>query len=219
MKCPLGVSLRLCGSLSVVSETSLADTLRIITTQHRVYHFEGSIDLVSHFGACQHDLAADEDQQDNFRLNHAINEAREEFRLVGAEVVMARGKSLQANGELDVARTNNVLNLKIREFRIEPKFLDNASVFARSKSAIVFRLCTSHNHLARSKDEGRCFGLANAHDHSGETLDTCQHERTSRQTLPYLRIVLRITRVQCDGLQIQSTVEIDRCHDVSETCH
>jgi hypothetical protein len=71
------------------------------------------IDLFANLGTGQDDLAADEDEEDDLGLHHAVNETREELRLVGRESVMARGKTLQANGELDVAGTNDVLDLEI----------------------------------------------------------------------------------------------------------
>ena len=56
------------------------------------------------------------------------------------------------------------------DIRIETKLLDDARVLAAGKFAVVFRLRTSHDHLARGED--KCSGLrfANAHDDSSETL-------------------------------------------------
>lgn len=81
--------------------------------QDRVDELESLVNLLTDFGTSEDDLAADEDEQDDLRLHHAVDETREQLRLVGRESVMARGKSLQANGELDVARANNVLDLEI----------------------------------------------------------------------------------------------------------
>jgi hypothetical protein len=58
-------------------------------------------------------LAGNEDEQDDLGLHHAVDETREQLRLVRRESVMARGKTLQANGELDVAGANDVLNLEV----------------------------------------------------------------------------------------------------------
>ena len=80
---------------------------------YRVNEFEGLVDLLSHFGSGKDNLAGDEDEQDDLRLHHTIDETGEEFRLVGAEHVMAASKTLQSDGELDVARANNVLNLEV----------------------------------------------------------------------------------------------------------
>jgi hypothetical protein len=71
------------------------------------------VDLFADLGTGQDYLAADEDEEDDLRLHHAVDETREELRLVRRESVMARGKTLQANGELDVAGTNDVLNLEV----------------------------------------------------------------------------------------------------------
>lgn len=76
--------------------------------EHRVDHFKGLIDLLTDFGTSQDDLAADEDQEDNLGLNHAVDQAREQLRLVGAEIVMTRSQTLQTNWELDVTRANDV---------------------------------------------------------------------------------------------------------------
>jgi len=57
---------------------------------------------------------------------------------------------------------------------------------------------TSHHHLARSKDEGRGLGLANAHDDGRETLG----------------VVLGVPRMQRNRLEVQATVQVDRGHDV-----
>ena len=84
--------------------------------------------------------------------------------------MMTRSETLETNRKLDVARPDNVLNLEIREFGVEAELLDDASIFARGKLAIVFALGASHHHLARGEDE--CSGLrfTNAHDNGRETL-------------------------------------------------
>jgi hypothetical protein len=64
-----------------------SDFLEVL--KHRVDHFKGLVDLLSHLGASQDNLAADEDQKHNFRLDHSVDETREQLRLVRAEVVMA----------------------------------------------------------------------------------------------------------------------------------
>lgn len=77
------------------------------------------IDLVADFGASQDNFAADEDQENDLGLDHAVNETREQLGLVRAEVVVARSQTLQANGELDVARPHDVLDLEVCELRVE----------------------------------------------------------------------------------------------------
>jgi hypothetical protein len=167
--------------------------------KHRVDHLESLVDFLAHLGASEDDLAADKDEEHNLGLEHAVDQAREEFRLVRAEVVMARGKTFQADWELDVARTDNVLDLEVGELGVEAKFLDDACILARGKFGVIFRLGASHHHLARSKDEGCGLGVANAHDDGGETL----------------WVVLCVARVQSDRLEIQAAIKIDRGNDVS----
>lgn len=84
--------------------------------------------------------------------------------------MMAAGQTLEADGEVDVARPDNILDFEIGEFGIEPKLLDDTRVFATRELAIVFRLGTSHDHLTRGKDEGSRLWLSYTHDHSCETL-------------------------------------------------
>jgi len=43
---------------------------------------EGLINLLTDLGSGENDLAADEDQQDNFWLDHSVDETGEQFRLV-----------------------------------------------------------------------------------------------------------------------------------------
>ena len=84
--------------------------------------------------------------------------------------MVARSETLETDGELDVARSDNVLNLEIRELRVETKLLDDAGVFARCELRVVLGLGTSHDHLARGEDECGGLGLTNTHDDSSETL-------------------------------------------------
>jgi len=50
--------------------------------QHGVDQLEGLIDLLADLGASQDDLAADEDEKNNLRLHHAVDEAGEELGFV-----------------------------------------------------------------------------------------------------------------------------------------
>jgi len=103
-------------------------------------------------------------------LNHSVDETREQLRLIGAEIVVARRKTLEPNGELDVARADNVLDLEVRELRVEAELLDDTRVLAASKLRVILRLGTSDYHLARGEDQSGCLGLTNSHDDSSETL-------------------------------------------------
>ena len=141
------------------------------TGEHGVDHLEGLVDLSADLGARQHNLAADEDQEDDLGLDHAVDETREQLRLVGAEVMMARCQTFQTDRELDVAGADDVLDLEVRELGVEAQLLDDASVFARRQLRVVFRLCPSDHHLARRKDESGCLRFADTHDHGRETLE------------------------------------------------
>ena len=84
-------------------------------------------------------------ETDDLWLHHAVDEAGEQFRLVAGEVVMGAGKALETDGELDVARANNVLDLEVGEFGIEAQLLDDARVLARRQLAVGLALGTSHH--------------------------------------------------------------------------
>ena len=141
------------------------------TGKHRVDHLERLIDLFSHLGASQDDLAAHEDQEHNLGFDHAINQTREQLWLVGAEVVMTAGKTFETDRELDVARANDVLDLEIRKLCVESELLDDPSIFARGKLRVVLRLGAGHNHLARGEDQSCGLWFANTHDDGRETLE------------------------------------------------
>lgn len=167
--------------------------------QHRVDHLERLINFLSHFRTSQDDLATDEDEKHNLRLDHTINEAREELRLIRAEVVMTRRKAFKTNWELDIAGADNVLDLEIRELGVKAELLDDSCVFARRQARVVLRFGTSNHHLAGSKDQCGSLGLTDTHNDSGETL----------------WIVFRIPRVKRNGLQIETAIEVDRGNDIS----
>lgn len=141
-----------------------------LTVQHRVYGLEGDVNLFTDLRARQDNLATDKDQENYLWLNHSVDQSREQLRLVGAKVVMAGGKTLKTNGEFDVARSNDVLNLEIGELGIKTKLLDDTSVLAGRKLGIIFRLRTSDNHLARGEDQRRGLRFADTHNHSSKTL-------------------------------------------------
>jgi hypothetical protein len=83
------------------------------------------IDLLADLGAGEDDLARDEDEEHNLRLHHAVDETREELRLVGREVVMARSKTLETDWKLDVAAADDVLDLEVGEASVEAELLDD----------------------------------------------------------------------------------------------
>ena len=69
---------------------------------------------------------------------------REELRLVRTEVVMTRRKAFKTDGELDIARAHNVLNLEISKLGIEAKLLDDPCVFTRRQARVLERGVSRH---------------------------------------------------------------------------
>ena len=111
--------------------------MSILTLQHRVDHLESVVDLLADLGTCQDDLPTHKDQKYDLRPNHAIDQAREQFRFIRTEIVMATSQTLQANGEFDVAGADNILDLEVGKLRVESKLLNNARVFARGQLRII----------------------------------------------------------------------------------
>jgi len=139
--------------------------------QDGIDHFECLVDLFSDLCTGEDDLATDEDKKHNLRLDHTVNQTGEQFRLVRAEVVMARSQALQTNGELDVTRADNVLNLEVGKLGVEAKLLNDASILATCKLRIVLGFSTSDNHLARGEDKSSGLGLTDTHNDGSETLE------------------------------------------------
>jgi hypothetical protein len=169
--------------------------------KYRVDQLESLVDLLADFSTSQDNLATDEDQENDLGLHHAIDQTREQLRLVGTEVVVTRGQPLQTDGELDVARADDVLDLEIGKLGVETKLLDNTRILARSQLRIILGLGTSDDHLARGEDKSGGLGLANSHDDGSKTL----------------WVVLGVTRVQGNRLQIQAAIKVDRCDDVLQS--
>ena len=139
--------------------------------KHRVDHLKCLVDLFSNFRACQDNLAADENQEYNLRLDHTIDKTRKQLRLIRAEIVMARSQTLKTNGKLDIARSNDILDLEIRELCIESKLLYDSSILSRCKLRVVLGLGSSDHHLARGEDQRSCLWLTDTHDDGSETLE------------------------------------------------
>ena len=79
------------------------------------------------------------------------------------------------------------------EFGIEAKLLNDTSVLAASKFAVILRLGSSDDHLATGEDESGRLGLTDTHDHGSETLG----------------VVLGVTGVQRNGLEVQARAQVD----------
>ena len=193
--------------------------------QHRVNHFERLVDLLTHFRAGKDNLTADEDQEHNLGLDHAVDETREQLGLVRAEVVMLGSKTLETDGELDVARTDDVLDLEVRELGVEAELLDDTSVLARGKLRVIFGLGTGDDHLAGREDQGGGLGFADTHDNRSKTLGVILFAAV-RQPWPDRQIVygtpqsnpsstyLGVSRMQGNRLEIKTAIEVDRRDDV-----
>ena len=57
---------------------------------------------------------------------------------------MTRRKALQTDRELDVARADNVLDLKVRELGVKAKLLDDSCVFTRRQARVLERGISRH---------------------------------------------------------------------------
>ena len=97
-------------------------SLLLKVLEYRVDVVERLVDLLPHFGAGQHDLSGDEDEEDDAGLDHAVDEAGEELGLVGAELAVREDQALEADGELDVAGADHVLNLEVFELGLKKKY-------------------------------------------------------------------------------------------------
>lgn len=128
------------------------------------------------------------------------------------------GKALETDWELDVARPDNVLDLEVCELCVEAELLNDTSVLARGKLRIVFRLCASDHHLARSEDQCCSFWLSNTHDDGGKTLEvmfSIPYENMVWRSQQYLWVVFCVACMQRNRLEVQTAIEIDRGDDVS----
>lgn len=79
------------------------------------------------------------------------------------------------------------------------QFLYDPSILSRSQPRVLFALCARAHHLAGTEDQGGGAGLADAHNDGRE---------------PF-RIVLGVSGVQCDFLEVELAVEIDGGHNIS----
>jgi hypothetical protein len=138
--------------------------------EHGVDELKRLVDLLADLGTGQDDLAGDEDEEDDLGLHHTVDETREELGLVGAEHVVTASKAFKTDRELDVARSDDVLDLEVGELCVEAELLDDAGVLARGKLAVVLGLGTSDDHLAGGEDQGGGLGLTDTHDDGGKTL-------------------------------------------------
>jgi len=130
--------LRSCGNLVFHQQVFGAEVHRRHTRKHRNHHLEGLVNLLANLGTGQDNLAADKDQKHNLGLHHAVDETGEELGFIGAEHVMLNSQAFKSNGELDVARADNVLNLEVGELGVETELLNDSSELARRKPRVIF---------------------------------------------------------------------------------
>jgi hypothetical protein len=158
--------------LWITTSTSRQGSSLAEVGEHRVDEFERLVDFLTDLGTSQDNLAGHEDEEYDLGLHHAVDETREELGLVRAEHVVTACQTFEADRELDVARADNILDLEVGELRVEAKLLDDTSVFAAGKLAVVLGLGTGDDHLAGGKDQGSGLGLTDTHDDGGKTLGT-----------------------------------------------
>lgn len=144
------------------------------------------------------------------------------LRLITTELSVAVRKSFQTNGELDVTTAHNILNLEFRELGIEPELLHYTCVLARCQSRIIFGLGTSDDHLARCEDQRGRLGFTYTHDDGRKTLQRGAmtrealdiHTRSEKNRITNLGVILRISRMQRDRLEVKPAIQVDRRDNV-----
>ena len=158
--------------LWITTSTSRQSSSLAEVGEHRVDELERLVDFLTDLGTGQDNLAGHEDEEYNLGLHHAVDETREELGLVRAEHVVTACQAFETDRELDVARADNVLDLEVRELRVEAKLLDDTGVLAAGKLTVIFGLGTSDDHLTRGEDQSSRLGLTDTHDDGGKTLGT-----------------------------------------------
>jgi len=123
--------------------------LLAVLGQDGVHFLEGLLDALLVLRSCQYDLSANENEEDDFWRNHAIDEPWEDLGFVCAVLEMAAAEPFEGDGELHVARANDVLNLEVLEAHLEADALDPLGIDARSLLALLHRFGPSAHHLTR----------------------------------------------------------------------
>jgi len=143
---------------------------------------EGFVQLLPGFGPRKHYFATDEDQHDEFRLGQPINQPREKLWVVLTKAVVLVGEAFQTDRELQVARRNDILNLKVTELNCVPDLFDGLRIQLGGLPTDIFTLRPRAHHFPRPEDQCRRLRLPDPHDTRGEPLG----------------IVLAIASIQCD---------------------
>jgi len=123
-------------------------------------------------------------------------------------------QTLKANGEADIARTHDVLNLELTEASFKSKLLNNAGIFSTGETTVVFTFRTCDDHLPRGKNKCCRLWFTNTHNNGRETLRTASIHHSHAHA--YLRVVFSITRMQRDGFKIESSLKIHGGDNISK---
>jgi hypothetical protein len=176
--------------------------LRVLLAEflkHHVDSLKSQLDVISSFGSGENDLPGGKDQKDDFGFNHAINQPRKEFGLIGAELLMAVAQVLERYRELDIARTDNVLYLEILQLDVVASHLfDHFRILFGRVPRLILAFGSGDDHFARGEDEGSGLGVTDANDHGRETFG----------------VVFSIPAVQGDVSEVQGCPQIGCGHDV-----
>ena len=119
-------------------------------------------------------------------------------RLIGAEGVVDSLHLRNVDRKSDIDRGNDVVDTEVAEPRIIPKLLEDAGILSGCQPGIGLAFDTSDDHFARGKDESSGLGFSDAHDGGSETLG----------------VILGVAGMQCNRLQVKSTVHVDGSHDI-----
>jgi hypothetical protein len=110
--------------------------------------FKAFGDFVFGFGTGEDDLSIDEDKENDARLHHAIDETGKEFGLVRRKLPVHLVEILETNWKAEIDGGHKILNLKVDEFHIVTKLLNDASELSCSQMSVVFIAGTSAHQFA-----------------------------------------------------------------------
>ena len=112
------------------------------------YLFVSVINLLTISGSSKHDLSAHKDQNHNLWVHDPINQPWENLRFIVTKCVVSAGQSLEHDGETNITAAYDVLNLEFFELDLKSKVFDRFSELFGSCLGLLFRLCSSADHLA-----------------------------------------------------------------------
>ena len=69
-------------------------------------------------------------------VTQPVNESWEQLGLVGAKLAVGKDQALQADGELDVAGPDHVLDFEVLEFGGKAELLNNAGVLSGGQAGV-----------------------------------------------------------------------------------